>query len=88
MKALRSIANAIALRICGSLNGADSRFTIRFRLMYCVVTWQTALGACDFTSLSRGIVTSLLKVMSNSPAMNARIRVDRLAMILHSTAST
>ena len=30
MKALRSIASAIALRICGLLNGAVSRFTIRF----------------------------------------------------------
>ena len=48
---------------------------------------QTAFGACDLTSLSSGIDTSVGKVMSNLPATKARIAVERLVMIVYSMPS-
>ena len=48
---------------------------------------QTASGICDFTSLTSGTVISYGKVMSNLPAANAKIAVERLGMIVHSIPS-
>ena len=87
MNALRSIASAIALRICGLLNGAASRFTIRLRLMYCVRDLADRLGRLRLHVLEQRDGDVVVKVMSNSPATKARMRVDRLAMMRHSMAS-
>ena len=43
-------------------------------------TSQMAFGACEVTSLIKGMVTSAGKVMSNSPATKARIRVERFSI--------
>jgi hypothetical protein len=47
-----------------------------------------ALGAWLLTSLRSGTVTSALKVMSNSPATKARMRVERFSITFQSMAST
>ena len=49
---------------------------------------QMAFGAWAVTSLSSGTDTSAENVMSNSPATNARMRVDRFSITFHSMAST
>ena len=50
-------------------------------------TTHTAFGACVLTSLSSGIDTSVGKVMSNLPATNARIAVERFGMMVNSMPS-
>ena len=87
MKALRSIASAIALRICGLSNGGAAVFTIRLVLTLLGRSSQIALGACLAMSFISGTVMSLSNVMSNSPATNPSMRVDRLSMMRISMAS-
>ena len=74
MKALRSSASAIARRSSALLNGGASRLTIRLVLTLVGASSQIAFGACAFMSLSSGTVDSVGKVMSNLPAMKARMR--------------
>ena len=88
MKALRSSASAIALRICGLSNGGAAELTARLVLTLVGPSSQMALGACARTSLSSGTVMSRSNVMSNSPDTNARMRVERLSMMRISMAST
>ena len=85
--ALRSMASAIARRSSALSNGGASRFTMRLVLTLVGTSSHTACGTCDCTSLSSGIVTSVGNVMSNLPAMNARIAVERLVMMVNSMAS-
>ena len=88
MKALRSSASAIALRICGLSNGGAAELTARLVLTLVGLSWQIAFGAWALTSFISGTVTSRSKVMSNSPDTNAKMRVERLSMMRISMAST
>ena len=84
---LRSIASCIALRMSGSSKGGLSRFTIRFIDTIVSSTSQIALGAWLWMSRIVCTVASYGNVMSNWPAIKARVCVDRLGMIVHSIAS-
>ena len=88
MIALRSSASARALRTLASLKGGADGLMIRLVETPVGASSQMALGACAVTSLSSGTVTSAEKVMSNSPATNARMRVERFSITFHSMAST
>ena len=88
MKAWRSSASAMALRICGLSNGGAPELTARLVVTPVGPSWQMALGACAVTSFISGTVTSRSNVMSNSPDTNARMRVERLSMMRISMAST
>src|SRR4051812_33505971 len=87
LNALRSSESAMARRRSALSNGGTSRFTIRLVLTFIGATSHTASGAWDLMSLSSGIVTSVGNVMSNLPAMNARIAVERLGMMVNSMPS-
>ena len=87
LKALRSSDNASAERICGSLNGATSRLTIRLVVLLVGCSSQLAFGSCDWMSFISATVRSSDIVMSNSPATKASTRVERLAMTRQSMAS-
>ena len=50
-------------------------------------TTHTAFGAWVLTSFSSGIDTSVGNVMSNLPAMKARMAVERLGMMVNSMPS-
>ena len=86
-KALRSSVSAMALRMSTLLNGGESRLTMRLVLTLVGATTQTAFGAWLLTSLSSGIDTSVGKVMSNLPAVKARIAVERFGMMVYSMPS-
>jgi hypothetical protein len=68
-------------------NGALSRLMIRFEETLIGSVTHTACGACDFTSLSSGIDTSVGNVMSNLPATKPRIAVERFGMMVYSMPS-
>ena len=87
LKAVRSSASVSAARICGSLNGATSRLTIRLVELLVGCSSQIAFGSCDLMSRTSATVRSSENVMSNSPATKASTRVDRLEMTRHSMAS-
>ena len=55
-------------------NGGADELTMMLVETLVGSTTQTAFGACDFTSFSSGIDTSVGKVMSNLPAMKAEDR--------------
>src|SRR3981081_4162724 len=81
MNALRSSASASARRISRLSNGGEDE------LMMVVVetlfgsTTQTAFGACDLTSFSSGIDTSVGNVRSNLPETKPRIAVERFVKL-------
>ena len=77
----------MAARILASSNGGVSRLTIRLMLTPVGRRPHTAFGAPLATSFMSGMVTSESNVRSNSPATKARMRVERLGMMRHSTAS-
>jgi len=77
----------MARRIAGLSKGGFSRLTMRLVLTLVGFSSQIACGACAFTSFRSGIVTSVGKVMSNLPAMKARMAVDRLGMMVNSMPS-
>src|SRR5262245_50335267 len=86
--ALRLSDSGLARRCSRAyLNGSFCEFTRMVDLTYIETREHTACGACDFTSLSSGMVTSVGKVMSNLPATKARIAVDRLGMMVNSMPS-
>ena len=87
MKALRSSVSASARRILGLSNGGASRLMIRFTLTPLSRMVQSALGASCRMFLSSGTVTSVGKVMSNLPAMNDSMRVERSGMMVNSMPS-
>ena len=87
MNALRSSASAMALRTLALLNGGAVGLTIRLVETPVGDSSQIAFGACAFTSFSSGTDTSAENVRSNSPATNARMRVERFSMTFHSMAS-
>src|SRR4029078_6310154 len=87
MKALRSSANAIARRTSRLSNGGEDELTMMLVETLVGSTTQTALGAWDFTSFSKGIVICVGNVMSNLPATNPRIAVERLVMMVNSIPS-
>jgi hypothetical protein len=87
LKALRSSESAMARRRSALSNGGTSRLTMRFVLTFMGATSHTASGAWDLMSFRSGIVTSVGKVMSNLPAMKARIAVDRFGMMVNSSPS-
>ena len=81
LKALRSSASDIALRISGLSNGGLTRLTIKLTKVPVVMVSQIAFGACAFISFIRGTLTSEGKVISYSPVAKASIRVARLSII-------
>ena len=87
MKALRSSVSAIALRTSALSNGGRSRLMIRLIETFSGVVSQIAFGSCECTSFSSGMLTSVGKVMSNLPAMKARIAVERFGMMVNSMPS-
>ena len=87
IKALRSSASAIARRISGLSNGGAVELTMMLVLTLIGATTQTAFGAWVLTSLSSGIDTSVGNVMSNLPATNARMAVERFGMMVNSMPS-
>src|SRR4029078_3985790 len=87
MKALRSSANAIARRTSRLSNGGADELTMMLVETLVGSTTQTALGAWDFTSFSNGIVICVGNVMSNLPATNPRIAVERLVVMVNSIPS-
>src|SRR4051794_33330523 len=87
MKALRSRASASARRMSGLSNGGEDELTMMLVLTLSGSITQIAFGACDLTSFTSGIVTSVGKVMSNFPATNARTAVDRFEMMVNSMPS-
>src|SRR5262249_11906871 len=86
--ALRSSARAMALRISGSLNGGESRLTIRLVLTLVGAVSQIALAAWFFTSFAIGMLQSYGKDISPLPARKARTAVERLAMMVYSIPSS
>ena len=87
MNALRSSASAMALRTSGLSNGAAVLLTIMLMVLLDGENWHVAFGACEATSFRPAIVTSERNVRSNSPAMKASSRVERLSMTLKSMPS-
>ena len=87
MNALRSSASAIARRISGLSNGGEVELTMMLVVTLVGATTQTAFGACVLTSFSSGIDTSVGNVMSNLPAMKARMAVERFGMMVNSMPS-
>ena len=87
MKALRSSASASARRMSRLSNGGEDELTMMLVETLFGSTTQTAFGACDFTSLSSGIDTSVGNVMSNLPETNPRIAVERFVMMVNSMPS-
>src|SRR6516162_3662400 len=87
MNALRSSVNASARRTSMLSKGGDDEFTMILVETLSGATTQIAFGAWDLMSLSRGTVTSVGKVMSNLPAMKARIAVERFGMMVNSMPS-
>ncbi len=87
MKASRSRVSAMARRTFGLSNGATSRLTIRLVLTPLSRMVHCAWGASRLMFFSSGTVTSAGKVMSNLPATNDSMRVERSAMIENSMAS-
>src|SRR5437764_3824463 len=77
---LGSMASDIAFRMSGLSNGGLTRFTIRLIWSPLLVISHIASGARALTSLSSGTLTSDGKVISNSPAEKASIRVARLSI--------
>src|SRR6266851_2755350 len=65
------------------------RITVMIRLALALAgtSSQIAPGACALTSLSRGTVPSNGKVMSNLPAINESIAVDRFGITVYSMPS-
>ena len=87
IKALRSRVSVIARRKSGLSNGGLSRLMIRLRLMLPGVISQIACGIWLFTSFNSGTVRLYGKVMSNFPAMNAKVAVERLRTMVYSMPS-
>jgi len=87
MNALRSKLSAIARRRSGLLKGGTSRLTIRLRLMPPGSSSQIACGAWFATSFSSGTERLYGKVISNLPATNANVAVDKFRMIVYSMPS-
>ena len=83
----RSIASTIALRIFAASNGGLSRFTIRFACVFVGSRSHWAFGSFASTSFTSTGVTSLTKVRSNLPEVNASCAVERFGMMVNSTAS-
>jgi len=83
----RSRASVIARRSCSSSNGGLLRLTSRLVLTPVGTSWQVALGERAMASPMSGTVTSPTKVRSNSFAPKARMRAERLPMMLNSTPS-
>jgi len=71
----------------GLSKGGLSRLAIRLRLTAIGANSQIASGIWLTTSFSSGSVPLYAKVMSNFPATNANIAVDRLRMIVYSMPS-
>ena len=87
MKALRSSASTMARRRSGLSNGGASRLTIRLVVTFIEVTTHCALGIWLLMSVSKGIVTSHGKVMSNLPDTKLSIAVARLGTMVNSMPS-
>ena len=87
MNALRSSASASARRISRLSNGGADELTMMLVETLFGSTTQTAFGACDLTSFSSGIDTSVGNVMSNLPETNPRIAVERFVMMVNSMPS-
>ena len=87
MNDLRSRLSIIARRMSGLSKGGLSRLTIRLVLALPGARSQIACGAWVLMSFNSGIETSNGKVMSNLPAMKARIAVERFGMIVYSMPS-
>src|SRR6202165_3023499 len=77
MNALRSSASAIARRISRLSKGGEDELTMMLVLTLIGSTTHTAFGACVLTSLSSGIDPSVGDGLSNLPAINDRIGVER-----------
>src|SRR6202166_378872 len=84
MNALRSSASASARRMSRLSNGGDDELMMMLVETLFGSTTQTAFGAWVLMSLSSGIDTSVGNVMSNLPAMKARIAVERFGMMVNS----
>src|SRR5438270_13487376 len=82
LNSLRSIDSAMALRMLALSNGGLLGFTIRLTATPVGKNWQTAFGACDLTSFISGAVMSVGNVRSNSREVKARMRVERVSMLL------
>ena len=87
MNALRSSANAIALRSSRLSNGGFSRLMIRLVLTLIGAISQIAVGSCVLMSFISAAVISVGKVMSTLPATKASTAVARLLMIVYSMPS-
>jgi hypothetical protein len=87
LKALRSIASAMARRTRASSNGALSRLISRLAWVLVACCSQMACGACSLASRANAMVTMAVKVMSTLPDVKASIAVERLAMMLNSSPS-
>ena len=86
MNALRSNVSAIARRISGLSKGGASRLMIRLALAFAGTSSQIACRRLALDILQQGTVTNG-KVMSNLPAIKARIAVDRFGMMVYSMPS-
>src|ERR1700736_6959105 len=84
MNALRSSASASARRMSRLSNGGEDELTMMLVETLIGSTTHTAFGACDLTSLSSGIDTSVGNVMSNLPATKGGIGVERFEMMVNS----
>src|SRR3954451_18444606 len=82
MKALRSIASIIALRISALSKGGLLLLTSRLVLVLVGTSWQADCGAWLAISFINWTVTSVGKVTSNLPAMKLRTAVERFGMIV------
>ena len=69
------------------MNGGLSRLTMKLKATIVGSISQIADGAWFLTSFTVWTVCSYGKVMSNWPAIKARVWVERFGMIVHSIAS-
>jgi hypothetical protein len=81
------MVSATASRTSALSNGGLVRLSSAPTDSLVALSWQTACGACDLTSLSNANVTVFGKVMSKLPAAKASIAVERFGMIEYSTPS-
>ena len=86
MNALRSSASAKARRMSILSNGGEDELTMMLVETLFGSTTHTAFGACDLTSLSSGIDTSV-RTSSNLPETNPGIAVERFVMMVNSMPS-
>src|ERR1700730_6878038 len=68
-------------------NGGAVELTMILVLTLIGSTTHIAFGAWDLTSLSSGIDTSVGNVISNFPATNPRMAVERFGMMVNSMPS-